>query len=269
MTQDLISSKFLTTDYEADEPVAPGSAASKSGNEIPSDPIVFRRARFPIGLMVICGFFVLISLMGMYSAINRMTALYIPKTESVDVSHLGSDSRSRRMKREIRQMEERAKEARAKFLPYMTYNELLKFGLAVSFAIAVGLFIVRYPKARKFAITVCFVALFYHVSAITITCMSTAEVLGPMGSFLDASASGSEEYQSMSAAEKEQAQQTFSRVMTGGFMLFVGIYLLIKVVFYGSCIFYLCLPEIKAMFDDRETDKKSSTPSSEPALQVG
>ena len=259
MTQELISTKYLTTDYGVEDALDAPPAPAKP--EIPLESLAPPRARFPIGLMVLCGFFVFISMFGMYSAINRMTTLYFPKTEEIDVSKLGNDPRSRRMKREIREMEERAAETHTKYLPFMTYNEILKFGLAVGFAISVGLFMVRHPKARRFAITVCCVAVFYHVSAIVITCMSTSEVLGPMGNFFDASAASTEEYQAMSAAEKEQAKQAFSNVMTVGFVVFVGMYLFIKFVFYGSCIFYLNRPALKEMFDNRESKDVDPLPA--------
>ncbi len=271
MTQDLISSKYLTVDY--DEPETPEASSTAESSDIFVETPRPNR-KFPTGLIVLCGLFVLISMIGMYSAVNKLTTLYFHKTESVDLSSLGNDSRSRRFKREIREMENRAAETQTKYLPYMTYNEILKFGLAVGFAIAVGLLIIRYPKARKFAMTVCCVAMFYHISAITITCLSTAEVLGPMGNFLDASASNVEEYQSMSAAEKADAQQAFSRAMTGGFILFIGFYLIIKFAFYGGCLLYLGRPEIRDLFENQpETpaiDVSSTAPESELApIQMG
>lgn len=243
-----MSAKYLTTTYD-DDPAAvaqPAPAVAAPDQPFVSTTLSTRKP-WPMGLTVICCFFGLISLLGMFSALSTMTTLYLAPPTEADLSHMGKDAKSRRLKRQIREMEAKALATQKKYLPILTYLELLKLGIAASLAISVGLMVGRNPKARRFALVTCGVAIFYHLSAVGAASLISTEILGPIASMFESNIAAADP--SMSKAEQAEAAQSFSRVVTGVLVIVIAIYLLIKLVFYGVIMAYLNRVEIKEIFE--------------------
>ena len=143
-------------------------------------------------------------------------------------------------------------DTRKKYLPFYAYLELLKLGVSLAFAVSVGLLLARNPKARKFAMVTCFVALFFHVSSVGIAFFASMEVLGPVSQFIETAAQDPNELKGLSRAERTEVAETAQRVVGGIAIFLVGFYLLTKFVFYGAVLAYFWQHEIKLMYDGRE-----------------
>ena len=160
MDQNLMTEKFFKASQDAG---ASNVAQDYSENRLCNEPA--GKAPWRTGLTVICIFFMLISFLGFLSAGYGLYGLFNPPKEEVAAKKSkGYQPKGRSKAGSSAKFEENFKQARDTYFPVLTYLEVMKLILALSFTVAVVMMISRSPKARVFVMGLCGVALFYHIS---------------------------------------------------------------------------------------------------------
>ena len=101
MSQNLISEKFLTQNFDEQETVTQTASPAPDPNQKP------RQLAWPHGLTVICVLFAIISTFGLFGAVSGITKLISFEQEKADLSHLGRSYGDRKKAKEIRKLEKK------------------------------------------------------------------------------------------------------------------------------------------------------------------
>ncbi len=258
MSQQLSTEKYLNAAIEANEQCA---SVEYSENALENGPA--GRAGWTTGLTVICIFFLLIGLLGTASAGYGFYTLFGPQETAKE--------RAKRLSaqpREMRDFQKKFEAAQDKLFPVFTYLEFMKLALALCFLAAVLMMVARSSKARSFAIGLCAMALVYHLCVLGANFWLLTESGGSLGQMFDSALSEARYQTGMSRAEQEQAKEMLVNSLSMGMTIGLAIVILVRLLFYGSVIAYLCQSEVKPIFGEDGLEYLKPNPNPDEAFAV-
>jgi len=190
-------------------------------------------------LTAICILFALSSVLGALSAARGAYGLAQPVPE-LEVARTAAD-------RELQKIEQSRINAINKYFPLLVYNELFKLVLAGALMFAAVYMISQNPKARSFALGVCYLALFFHVSTLVVSILMICETGSVVNSMLADSMS---RVSAFSETEKEKAFNVVQNYMLTFITIAIAIVFLVKLIYYGVIMAYLWSDEVKKIFGE-------------------
>lgn len=190
-------------------------------------------------LTAICILFAISSVIGALSAARGFYGLCQPH-EKAAVARTAAE-------REMAKIKQSQQDAIDKYYPMLMYNEIVKLFLAGALMFAAVYLFSQNPKARSFAIGVCGLALFFHVSGLIVAILMISETGGVVNSILDDAFS---QVQFQSDEEKAKARDYVENSMLTAMTVALAIIFMVKLVYYGIILAYFWSDDVKKIFGE-------------------
>lgn len=220
--------EILTARYLASNPVEPETAI------LPAP----KRGSWNRYLTAICFLFAISSIIGALGAASGFYGL-----SQADEPIVARTADERRMQK----IEVAQREAVHKYFPLLVYHEIVKLVLAGALIFAAVYLLSQKPNARRFAIGVCGIALFFHVSSLIVSILMISETGGAVNSML---AETIARMQFQDAGQKEAALEYTRNTLISGITIAVALAFLAKLIYYGVIIAYLWSDDVKKIFGE-------------------
>lgn len=198
-----------------------------------------KKGGWNIQLTIICVLFGLSSIIGALSAAWGGYRLSLP-AEEVTVARTAAQQ-------EMQKIVQARTDAVKKYFPLLAYNEFFKLVLAGALMFAAVYMFSQAPKARSFAIGVCCLALFFHVSSLVVSMLMFSETGGVVNSIMGETMA---QMDFQSEKQKEAAINYMENKMISSVTIGIAIAFLIKLIFYGVIMAYLWSDEVKKIFGE-------------------
>ena len=149
--------------------------------------------------------------------------------------------------REIQKIQQTQRDAKQQYFPVLMYNEIVKLILAGALMFAAVYLFSQNQQARKFALLVCGLGLFYNLSSLGISILMISQTGSAVNSMIgDSFANVSFE----TAEQKEAAVEYLQNSMITGVTIAIAIGFLIKLIYYGVIVAYLWSDDVKRIFGE-------------------
>lgn len=190
-------------------------------------------------LTIICLLFAVSSIFGALSAAYSGYRLSLP-AEEINVARTAAEQ-------ELQKITQSRTHAVQKYFPMLVYNEIFKLVMAGSLMFAAVYLLSQSPKARSFALGVCCLAIFFHVSSLIVSILMIAETGAVVNSMMG-DAVGQMDFQN--EKQRDATLNYMQNSMISGMTVGLAIVFLIKLAFYGVIMAYLWSDEVKKIFGE-------------------
>lgn len=197
------------------------------------------RQKWPTGLTIVCALFAIASLFGSLSAAHGFYKLNQPPPQM--------ERPKTAAEKQMKKVLDAQVSATQKYFPMLVYNEIMKLIVAGGLMFCAAYLFSKNPQARKFAVGICGLALFYHVCSLGISILMISETGAAVGSLLS---EGLANMDFESDEHRGKTEEVIQNQLLSWVTMGVAIAFLVKLMFYGGILAYLWTDEIKDIFGE-------------------
>ena len=233
----------LSTSKYLEEKVASEAEESALTTALPR-----RKAKWTMGLTVVCGLFFLFGTLAIANGVFGFIGLF--EDPEIEARAIMEQGLPRATETSLLEVHDKTMAARDKYLPALIYIELFKIGLAIALIVSVALMASRNPRGRSLAFALCGFAIFFHVCSIGVSLLVLNSTGGVYNDFLSQTFNDAVASAGLSTEEKAEAEMAFSSAIGSAAIFGMGIVMFCRLIFWGGIMMYLNLETIKSVFGE-------------------